>query len=861
LTRKMTDQRERFTSFKEDDESVIPDDPKGIPIAGVQAENKDSLKMIIRRVGDNCYVIMGVPPAQSLHENNCFQSPVVEAISNEVEDDRIQRKFSKMLTKLINFQSIAENGDAHDTVYDPRHSSRLPALSESVFNSWNPLPSQTMMENRDIGDDEEMNESPMRCSTDTVLTLLNLLDYCVHNDVTVDDVRAKILEEVLKLLPGKDGCFIYRAMAEASNANEIPRLSEELPTGTPNADNLITLYEALQRNSRKTRNGAYYLYSQAEENDTDEFPHIYYQSVPKQPQYSEPHIQRLFHYQPWPTAALPPNISPTERIEGRYFTGVPDNTVEDIGLDYTWRWATKSAKDIRRICAGENYNDLPLCPVWEELVLRDSSENEASYVQSISNVIKKFMLFKLSTKMRSELVRKVVLPKDNVNSIDSCLSQLMGIKSINRTKVNFPFKIPQSFRMDVLMVLFWPTVKFTGEQGIYSYDNCKYFFECLLPGYYCEATPRQESDTCWLAFLLESSSAWGAILFGFTNKCDSNAHGIVYPRLLKVEQPVLFIVGERARQCDIHDLSAMLNTMKHPKTKAIVIGHANDQLHMDSTALFELHINQMIVNHCILERVLDHIHSILIRESHSLNEVREFTSGGRPIRRPQKHLEQEVRFTKETTSAGTSFSQTTAPDRREHDCPEPSAQPAVEHRASDVQSARGHKGKIKMLIRRVGDDCYVIQSTPPAESEPDSSCLQSPSVEAVSDEVEDEQMQCKFSEMLTKLINFQSVAENGDAHDAVYDKRGGSQSPALSASVSNSSNRPPSQNMMEYQDSAGNKELNKNPMQGNTDTILTLLNLLDYCIHNDVTMDDVRAKILEEVLKLLPGKDGVACNL
>ncbi|KRZ06838.1 KAT8 regulatory NSL complex subunit 3, partial [Trichinella zimbabwensis] len=848
LTRKMTDQRERFTSFKEDDESVIPDDPKGIPIAGVQAENKDSLKMIIRRVGDNCYVIMGVPPAQSLHENNCFQSPVVEAISNEVEDDRIQRKFSKMLTKLINFQSIAENGDAHDTVYDPRHSSRLPALSESVFNSWNPLPSQTMMENRDIGDDEEMNESPMRCSTDTVLTLLNLLDYCVHNDVTVDDVRAKILEEVLKLLPGKDGCFIYRAMAEASNANEIPRLSEELPTGTPNADNLITLYEALQRNSRKTRNGAYYLYSQAEENDTDEFPHIYYQSVPKQPQYSEPHIQRLFHYQPWPTAALPPNISPTERIEGRYFTGVPDNTVEDIGLDYTWRWATKSAKDIRRICAGENYNDLPLCPVWEELVLRDSSENEASYVQSISNVIKKFMLFKLSTKMRSELVRKVVLPKDNVNSIDSCLSQLMGIKSINRTKVNFPFKIPQSFRMDVLMVLFWPTVKFTGEQGIYSYDNCKYFFECLLPGY-CKCIDIK-------------CPCWKAALHGVLYCSDSLTNvTIVYPRLLKVEQPVLFIVGERARQCDIHDLSAMLNTMKHPKTKAIVIGHANDQLHMDSTALFELHINQMIVNHCILERVLDHIHSILIRESHSLNEVREFTSGGRPIRRPQKHLEQEVRFTKETTSAGTSFSQTTAPDRREHDCPEPSAQPAVEHRASDVQSARGHKGKIKMLIRRVGDDCYVIQSTPPAESEPDSSCLQSPSVEAVSDEVEDEQMQCKFSEMLTKLINFQSVAENGDAHDAVYDKRGGSQSPALSASVSNSSNRPPSQNMMEYQDSAGNKELNKNPMQGNTDTILTLLNLLDYCIHNDVTMDDVRAKILEEVLKLLPGKDGVACNL
>ncbi|KRY56908.1 KAT8 regulatory NSL complex subunit 3 [Trichinella britovi] len=569
-------------------------------------------------------------------------------------------------------------------------------------------------------------------------------------------------------------------MGEASNTNEIPRLTQQLSTGAPNSEHLITLYEALQQNSRKTRSGAYFLYSQAEEKDTDEFPHIYYQSLPKRPPYSEPRIQRLFHYQPWPTAALPPNISPTERIEGRYFTGVPDNTVEDIGLDYTWRWATKSAKDIRSICAGENYNDLPLCTVWEELVLRKSSENEACYVQSISDVIKKFMLFKLSTKMvynehllvseklkksahelldfwcsmylfkvdvrkvhrlfltslpepylicylcilktmkheRSELVRKVVLPKDNMSSIDACLTQLMGIKSINRTKVNFPYKIPQSFRMDVLMVLFWPTVKFAGEQSIYSYDNCKYFFECLLPGYckcidikcpsmkeerlakklldeymasmqskfYAIAKQLQDKRVILVGWhlscevvieLLESSSAWGAILFGFTNKCDKDSYGIVYPRLLKVEQPVLFVVGERA----------------HPKTKAIVIGHANDQLHMDSATLFELHINQMIVNHCLLERVLDYVHYILIREAPSLNEVREFTSGGRPIRRSQKHFEQGVWCTKDATSASTSFSQTTAPDRREYDCPESAAQPAVEPRTSDMQSARGRSIK------------------------------------------------------------------------------------------------------------------------------------------------------------------------
>ncbi|XP_003368469.1 hypothetical protein Tsp_12027 [Trichinella spiralis] len=599
---------------------------------------------------------------------------------------------------------------------------------------------------------ESFSRNPVRkihrCSTPSLsLACCNPNKWLIYKHSSLLQLDAK-RQSTLKY-----STLVHIAMGEASNTNEIPRLTQQLSTGAPNSEHLITLYEALQQNSRKTRSGAYFLYSQAEEKDTDEFPHIYYQSLPKRPPYSEPRIQRLFHYQPWPTAALPPNISPTERIEGRYFTGVPDNTVEDIGLDYTWRWATKSAKDIRSICAGENYNDLPLCTVWEELVLRKSSENEACYVQSISDVIKKFMLFKLSTKMRSELVRKVVLPKDNTSSIDACLTQLMGIKSINRTKVNFPYKIPQSFRMDVLMVLFWPTVKFAGEQSIYSYDNCKYFFECLLPGYckcidikcpsmkeerfakkfldeymasmqskfyavdfyfiyYLIAKQLQDKRVILVGWhlscevvieLLESSSAWGAVLFGFTNKCDKDSDGvrcsqllyvkIVYPRLLKVEQPVLFVVGERARQCDIHQLNTMLNTMKHPKTKAIVIGHANDQLHMDSATLYELHINQMIVNHCLLERVLDYVHYILIREAPSLNEVREFTSGGRPIRRSQKHFEQGVWFTKDATSASTSFSQTTASDRREYDLSESAAQLAVEPRTSDIQSARGRSIK------------------------------------------------------------------------------------------------------------------------------------------------------------------------
>ncbi|KRZ19581.1 hypothetical protein T4B_8138 [Trichinella pseudospiralis] len=160
-----------------------------------------------------------------------------------------------------------------------------------------------------------------------------------------------------------------------------------------------------------------------------------------------------------------------------------------------------------------------------------------------------------------------------------------------------------------------------------------------------------------------------------------------------------------------------------------------------------------------------------------------------------------------------------------------------------------HKGKIKMLIRRVGDDCYVIQSTLPANSAQDNNCLQSPSAEAVLDEVEDK-------------LKLSQRSANGAAHDALSNNQHSkSRSPVLLDSGSSSCKRSPSPKMMEYAESAENKEMNKNPMRENANTILTLLNLLDYCIHNDVTVNDVCSKILEDVLNLLRGKDNVECNL
>ncbi|KRX90180.1 hypothetical protein T4E_11533, partial [Trichinella pseudospiralis] len=128
-------------------------------------------------------------------------------------------------------------------------------------------------------------------------------------------------------------------------------------------------------------------------------------------------------------------------------------------------------------------------------------------------------------------------------------------------------------------------------------------------------------------------------------------------------------------------------------------------------------------------------------------------------------------------------------------------------------------------------------------------CLQSPSAEAVLDEVEDK-------------LKLSQRSANGAAHDALSNNQHSkSRSPVLLDSGSSSYKRSPSPKMMEYAESAENKEMNKNPMRENANTILTLLNLLDYCIHNDVTVNDVCSKILEDVLNLLRGKDNVECNL
>ncbi|KRX72393.1 hypothetical protein T06_1689 [Trichinella sp. T6] len=203
--RKMSHEKESFVSFKGKDEFAVPDDPKDVSEAGAEAEKKESLKMVIRRVGDNCYVISGLAQAENVQENNCFQSPVVETETEESEDDETQCKFSKMLTKLIKFQSAAENDDAHDAVYEPPQSSPLTDSFDGELNNFNPLAAETTMEERDICYEEEKDENQVDPSTDILVTLLNLLDYCVEGGVTVNDVKAKIVEEMMNLMQNKDG--------------------------------------------------------------------------------------------------------------------------------------------------------------------------------------------------------------------------------------------------------------------------------------------------------------------------------------------------------------------------------------------------------------------------------------------------------------------------------------------------------------------------------------------------------------------------------------------------------------------------------------------------------------------------------
>ncbi|KRY12332.1 hypothetical protein T12_14084 [Trichinella patagoniensis] len=151
-------------------------------------------KIVIRRVGNECYITQSGTPVE-----DCFQSPVVETETEESEDDVMQCKFSKMLTKLINFQSAAESDDAHDAVYEPPQSSPLTDSFDGELNNFNPLATETTMENRDVRNERE------KTNRKSILTLLNLLRYFVNNDVTMDEIKEKILEEVSNLLGSKEG--------------------------------------------------------------------------------------------------------------------------------------------------------------------------------------------------------------------------------------------------------------------------------------------------------------------------------------------------------------------------------------------------------------------------------------------------------------------------------------------------------------------------------------------------------------------------------------------------------------------------------------------------------------------------------
>ncbi|XP_003368468.1 hypothetical protein Tsp_12026 [Trichinella spiralis] len=194
----MSHQKKSFTSFKAN-ESAVPDDPKDVSLAGAEAEKRESLKMVIRRVGDNCYVISGLPSAESVQEN----STVLKC--NETANAEYLLFRLSSITSCGDRNRRTENDDAHDAVYEPRRSSPLTDSLDGELNNFNPLATETTMENGDICWEGAKNESQVDPSADIIVTLLNLLDYCISSEVTVNDVRAKIIEEVMNLMRNKDG--------------------------------------------------------------------------------------------------------------------------------------------------------------------------------------------------------------------------------------------------------------------------------------------------------------------------------------------------------------------------------------------------------------------------------------------------------------------------------------------------------------------------------------------------------------------------------------------------------------------------------------------------------------------------------
>ncbi|KRZ56626.1 KAT8 regulatory NSL complex subunit 3, partial [Trichinella nativa] len=296
--------------------------------------------------------------------------------------------------------------------------------------------------------------------------------------------------------------------------------------------------------------------------------------------------------------------------------------------------------------------------IWNEMIICEIDLTNVHY-QFLKNLPEKYLKAYLCITRtmrydvrRPDIFKKIINIDENSDSILSHFAQFSAIRSVNRTKVSFPLKLISPLDGNVVIILVWPHVRFVGYKSTNVSENCKFFFGRVLPEYakcielklapikwgkstdeihnICMddlrikifKTLQRYSDKKVILIgwhlscnvVLQSCSAsnvCGVVLFNFINRAKEHLPAIVSPNLLECEVPVLFVVGSFSKLCSADFLTSIMPKLKNPKSKVVVVGQCDDQLMMNPVALQALHLNQLVVNYCILEAVMNYCHQLL----------------------------------------------------------------------------------------------------------------------------------------------------------------------------------------------------------------------------------------------------------
>ncbi|KFD70955.1 hypothetical protein M514_02530 [Trichuris suis] len=286
--------------------------------------------------------------------------------------------------------------------------------------------------------------------------------------------------------------------------------------------------------------------------------------------------------------------------------------------------------------------------------------------------ILKMMRFKDVQFVDKQLFGWKVSKKDKKAKVKCPIVQFLRSRIAVQPFICRPIRPISSLPSDVLLLLLWPNVHYTGVNPDEAHENCKLFFKRLLPAVgkvkhvipmpVDRSSPRnlyfvsfirsfmeqldrvnrmqvrigQLEKTFFLFQLFALNSTRRIVLVGWGVSCIPIIHAVTkydsvcaavlmdyqnltsagiswrnHERLQGFDKPLLYVVGEMSKYCNVNRLLDV--QMKTNKTKMgiVTVCNATENLSVLPNALLALNASQASVNHCILEAIVEFLHLVM----------------------------------------------------------------------------------------------------------------------------------------------------------------------------------------------------------------------------------------------------------